>query len=125
MHSFGKALLALGAVLLIYGVALFAGQAIVWFASDRWVGLPLYLLMMQHNVVHHGITESIASNPESYLWPLVPHISSLPSWIIAPRQWLGAHRVVVTLLTWVSVPGAAIVTGLAALAVGFKLSKSN
>jgi hypothetical protein len=125
MHSFGKALIGLGAVLLIYGIALFAGQAIVWFASDRWVGLPLYLLMMQHNVVHHGITESIASNPESYLWPLVPRIATLPSWIIAPTHWLGAHRLAVAVLNGVSVPAAALILSLPALFAGFKLVKSS
>jgi len=125
MQSLGKAFLGLGAVLLLYGVGLVLGQGIAWLASERWVGLPLILLMMDHGVVHHSISESIASSPESYLWPLVPRVASLPSWIIAPKQWLGAHRVAVALLAWVSVPGAAVAASLVALAVGAKLAKSD
>jgi hypothetical protein len=125
MASLGKALIALGAVLLLYGVGLVLGQGIAWLASERWVGLPLILLLMDHGVAHHSISESIASSPESYLWPLVPRVASLPSWIIAPKHWPGAHRVAMVLLTQVSVPGAAVGLSLAALAAGFKLTKSD
>jgi hypothetical protein len=125
MHSFGKALLVSGAVLMVYGAGLFLGQGISWLAGERWVRLPLLLLMMDHAAPYSMSTVSIASSPESYLWPLVPRISSLPSWIIAPKHWLGAHRVAVALLTQASVPGTAVLLGLAALWAGVKLTKSR
>ncbi len=125
MRSFGKALLVLGAVLLIYGVGLFLGQGIAWLAAERWVKLPLILLMMDHTAAHSAVTVSIASSPEAYLWPLVPRISALPSWIISPKHWLGAHKIAMALLAGISVPSAAVVASLAALAVGAKLSKSD
>jgi hypothetical protein len=125
MRSLGRALVALGAVLLLYGAGLVLGQGIAWLASEHWVRLPLILLMMDHSAAHASSTVSIGGSPESYLWPLIPRIGSLPSWIIAPKQWLGAHRVAVVLLTGISVPGAALVMSLVALAAGAKLAKSD
>ena len=125
MRSLGRALVALGAVLLLYGAGLVLGQGIAWLASEHWVRLPLILLMMDHSAAHASSMVSIGGSPESYLWPLIPRVASLPSWIIAPKQWFGAHRVAVLLLTGISVPGAAVAMSLVALAAGAKLAKGD
>jgi len=114
-----------GLAIYVYGALLFGGQAYVWLRSGTWVPLPTITLLVDTPIVGEGGVGDVPASegPPIKLRRFVPRIdiNGISEWLRHPTSWIGLHRATAGMLTFLSVPIAAILGGLSLAGVAARL----
>lgn len=129
-----------GALAVIGGILIFAGQVIAWMKSGHWVGLPLlYLFFDPQLLVTRHFSPQVWAQISSVDFPLSPafvlqhgtHIyhsffagGEFSAWLNSPQSWLGLHKPAINALKATPIPLALALPGAILSLLGKKWLRS-
>ncbi|MEE8114629.1 MAG: hypothetical protein V3T23_09770 [Nitrososphaerales archaeon] len=131
------------ALMVLYGLALFGFQCVLWAYQGAWVELPASYLFIEPGLPRtdqeiyeylqqRGVSEeSISQQDKEYFRALeeigAAHglVSFTPdwfrsdeSWLAQPEAWYGPHKIIMGTLRFLSIPVLAVMLGLMVAIVG-------